>query len=154
MKKWMAACLALVMVCTFAGCKKERATEHKDGMVGAKSTREISDVLEITFTEENREKNEVSFQIHNPHENLYVYGYGHVMEVLIDGVWYTTQYGAPDAPAGEINIQPGETKVETYTLFNDPPVGTYRIVVMEAASYDDRFVKSGNACIAAEFMLE
>lgn len=121
--------------------------------MGGESTRVISDVLEMTFVEEDEKTGNLLFEIHNPHDILYVYGYGSVIEVLIDDVWYTTEYGAPAAPAGEINIHPGTTNSWVCTLFNDPPVGTYRIVLVEVWPYDENNVKPEHQSIAAEFTL-
>ena len=154
MKKQIAMVLALVLLVSLAGCRKTRGQEHKEGMVGAESTREISDVLEMTFVEEDEKTGDLLFEIHNSHDSLYVYGYGSVIEVLIDGTWHTTGYGAPDAPAGEINIHPGATNSWICTLFNDPPVGTYRIVFPEVFTYDENNVQSEYRTIAAEFTLE
>ena len=154
MKRWITIILVLVLAFSLAGCKKTRKQEHAEGMVGGESTRIISDVLEMTFVEEDEKTGDLLFEIRNPHDNLYVYGYGTVIEVLIDGVWYTTEYGAPDAPAGEINIHPGTTNTWVATLFNDPPVGTYRIVLLEVWAYDESNTRPEYQSIAAEFILE
>lgn len=148
MKKWIALILAAVLVCAFAGCKEKRTAEHKGGMVGKKSTYDISHTLMIDFKGEDKKTEEIILEIQNPLDVQCAYGYGYVIEVLTDGEWYTTQYGAPDTPAGVYVIEPGEIKEHSYKLFNEPPAGTYRLVLLGV------YVGVEKSCVAAEFTLE
>ena len=148
MKKWMAMILVIVLVFCMAGCGKTRNYGHADGMVGGKSTRVISDTLAIDFNGKDEKTGELIFTIHNPLDVQCAYGYAYVIEVLLDGVWYTTDYGPVDAPAGVYVIEPGETREHLYKLFNDPPAGTYRLVLLEVDVGTER------TSIAEEFTLE
>ena len=148
MKKWMAMMLAILLLFCLVGCNKTTSNGHVDGMVGGKSSRVISDTLAMDFQGEDEETGELIFTIKNPLDVQCGYGYAYVIEVLQDGVWYTTQYGAPDAPAGMYIIEPGETKEHSYKLFNDPPTGTYRLVLLEVDIGTER------TSIAEEFTLE
>ena len=148
MKKWIAAFLALVLVFSSAGCKSAGAAGHAEGMVGKKSTRVISDTLTIEFNGKNEKTDELIFTFQNPLDVQCAYGYAYGIEVLLDGVWYTTDYGPVDAPAGVYVIEPGETREHHYKLFNDPPAGTYRLVLLEVDVGTERI------SIAEEFTLE
>lgn len=148
MKRWIAVVLALVLVFSLVGCKKSRGQDHADGMVGKKSTRVISDTLTIDFKGEDEKTGERIFTVQNPTDVQCAYGYGYVIEVLLEGQWYATDYGPVDAPAGVYVIEPGEVKEHSYKLFNDPPEGTYRLVLLEV------YVGTEMSCIAAEFTLE
>ena len=148
MKRWIALILAVLLVFSLAGCNKTRGQEHKEGMVGKKSTREIADTLAITFKGEDEETGELVFEIQNPLEVQCAYGYAYVIEVLLEGQWYATDYGPVDAPAGEYVIEPGETREHRYSLFSDPPVGTYRMVLLGV------YEGSEQTSIAEEFTLE
>ena len=148
MKKWIAMILAILLVFRMAGCSKTRNYGHAKGMVGGKSTRVISDTLTIDFKGEDEETGELIFTIQNPLDVQCAYGYAYVIEVLQDGQWYTTDYGPVDAPAGVYVIEPGETREHFYKLFNDPPAGTYRLVLLEVD------VGTQRTSIAEEFVLE
>ena len=147
MKRWIAVFLALVLVFSLVGCKKSRGQDHADGMVGKKSTRVISDTLTIEFNGKDEKTDELIFTFQNPLDVQCAYGYGYVIEVLLEGQWYATDYGPVDAPAGVYVIESDETREHTYKLFNDPPAGTYRLVLLEV------YQGTEDVSIAAEFTL-
>lgn len=148
MKKCMAIMLAVLLLFCLAGCSKTSNHGHTDGMIGKVSTRVISDTLTIDFKGKDEETGELIFTIQNPLDVQCAYGYAYIIEVLLDGQWFTTDYGPVDAPAGVYVIEPGETQEHLYKLFNDPPAGTYRLILL------DVYEESQKTSIAEEFTME
>ena len=127
MKRWMAVILALILVCVFVGCGKN-AAGHAEGMVGNKSSVVLSDQLDMQLAGTNQVGTLAFYRIYNPTESTYTYGAEYMIEVLLDGVWYTTAYGPRDVTAEGRSVQPGAMADYAFELQNTLPEGTYRYI--------------------------
>ena len=95
-------------------------------------------------------KTGAKFTIKNNTPITYTYGYAYVLEVLMNGDWYTVNGGAPDVPAGEYNLFPGDSRDHMYgSDYGKLDTGTYRVVI-EVFPKDTEL---DSAFIAGEFVV-
>lgn len=147
MKKLMSLLLCVFLV---SGCSAKRAAEHEAGMISGESTFSPVAVPGLSLEWKQDAEDAAVFLLKNETDRMYTYGYEYWVEVQIDGIWHKTQYGPVDCPAGEYQIDPGDSREHRYTLFNTPPVGQYRIVI-ELYPESDR---TQPVHIAGEFQLK
>ena len=128
MKKRIAVVLALVMVCTFAGCKKTNVAGHGEGMIGQESEIRLSEEISMQLAGTNQVGTLTFYRIHNPTEVRYTYGAEYMIEVFQDGKWYTTNYGPKDVTAQGYSLLEGNMNDQAFTVHESLPEGKYRYI--------------------------
>ena len=154
MKKWtfLLVCLLLLGLCVACGEPEEVVCSW---VIDEPSDRVISDILEIKITDDSNLSEQISYEIVNPTESAYAYGYDCDIEVLLDGVWHKMHNEPLDSicvPAGEYNIGPGNAKAHAQGWWAALTPGTYRILIdMEL---DEDVYPKEKFFIAQEFVVE
>jgi hypothetical protein len=123
-KKISAVLLCLVLIWSLAACGQNRIGEESDHI--------MSDELELTLVKAPLPANKVIFQLYNPTDVPYYFGWDYEFEVLKDGAWYSTDYtGTHDVPAELLTLEPGSTLEHTFYTDDGAEFrpGTYRIVM-------------------------
>ena len=122
MKKIVVVLLCLMLV--LSACGQNR--------YGEISNRAMSDEPEFTLVKVSRPATKVIFQLHNPTDIPYYFGWEYQFEALKDGVWYETDYaGTYDVPAELLVLDPGSTLERTFYTADEAVFrpGTYRVVI-------------------------
>ena len=124
MKKISAIVLCFVLIFSFVACGQNR--------YGERSSVIMSDELELTLVKAPLPATQVIFQLHNPTDIPYYFGWDYKFEGLKDGIWYTTDYaGTRDIPAELLTLEPGSTMERTFYTDGGAEFrpGTYRVVM-------------------------
>ena len=140
MKKWTAIILILALMCSVAACGQQR-----NFVAGRKSTRKISNEVEIYLTEGDDPGVSISYTMHNPTDVNYSSTSAYFIERWMNGNWITTDYGSHDAHIGD-PLPAGATVTGSVSFREILPPGTYRLI--KTVFQDDE--KDG-FLIAAEF---
>ena len=120
----IAVFLCLILVFLFSACGQK--------YIGEASSYIMSDELELTLVKAPLPATKVVFQLHNPTDIPYYFGWDYEFEVLKDGAWYTTDYaGTHDVPAELLTLEPGSTLEHTFYTDDGAEFrpGTYRVVM-------------------------
>lgn len=128
MKRWIAAILVLVLVCSFAGCKKVNTAGHAEGMIGQESEIQLSDEISMQLVGTNQAGTLTFYRIYNPMDTTYTYGADYMIEVFQDGKWYTTNYGPKDVIAEGRYVLPGAMADYAFMSYKTLPEGKYRYI--------------------------
>lgn len=136
MKKSMIM-LIFLLLCISAGCQSTNALK-----TGPESKHTFSELVELNLIEDSVTRYGATFMVYNPTDTVYSYDYQYELECCKDGTWFQVIGGPKDSPAGIINIQPGESKEQTYYGYGKLPRGTYRVVL--------KVVESGDSPAAAK----
>lgn len=128
MKKWMAMMLATLLAFSLVGCKRAEAAGHADGMVGKESNIQLSGEVVMDLVGANQVGTLAFYRIQNPTDIAYTYGADYMIEVFLDGKWYTTNYGPKDVTAEGRSVMPGAMADYAFDLQNTLPEGKYRYI--------------------------
>ena len=97
-------------------------------MVGKESSIQLSDEITMDLVGTNQVGNLVFYRIHNTTDKVYTYGADYMIEVFLDGKWYTTNYGPKDVTAEGRSVMPGAMADYAFNLQNTLPEGKYRYI--------------------------
>ena len=144
MKKFVVLLVVIVVAIQLAACG-----QHRNFVPGNKSTRAISDEVEIYLSEENETGTSVAYVIHNPTEINYATSSAYFIEEWVDGNWIVTDLGSHDAHIGDA-LPAGLSVTCEFILYETLPQGTYRLIedIFQPENEKDGFL------IAVEFTIE
>ena len=144
----------LFLLCFFTACGEPEEIVYS-WVIDEPSDRVVSDALEIKITDDSNTAQSLFYEIINPTESSYSYGYDYYIEVLRDGVWYK-MYNEPQeyicVPAGEYNLHPGDAKAHAHGWRAVLTPGTYRILIK--MKLDEDVYPNEPFFIAKEFTVE
>ena len=128
MKKWIAIILMAVLLFSLGGCKRTEAAGHAEGMVGKESNIQLSDEIIMDLAGTNQMGTLSFYRLENPTQVTYTYGEEYIIEVLLDGKWYTTAYGPKDVTAQGYGLLAGAVNDHAFTVHESLPEGKYRYI--------------------------
>ena len=97
-------------------------------MIGEESTIVLSEELNMHLVGMNQAGTLSFYRIQNPTDVTYTYGADYMIEVFLDGKWYTTNYGPQDVTAEGRYVLPGAMADYAFALHNTLPDGKYRYI--------------------------
>ena len=138
MKKWIVFALVVVLLFSLGGCKNVGAAGHAEGMVGKESTIRLSDEIIMDLAGTNQMGTLTFYRLENPTQVTYTYGAEYMIEVLLDGKWYSTAYGPKDVTAQGYGLLAGWVNDHAFTVHESLPDGKYRYIKMLSPADDPK----------------
>ena len=132
----LVVCLLVLALCAACGKSDASAPNRKKGWnIAKKSDREFTDVVQIKLTECDPDANQVTYEMHNPSKQHYMFGpdADFKLEILQEGTWHKMHHepGWDVVAAGDV-LNPGETKTYSTSyatsVIGELAPGTYRFI--------------------------